>query len=151
MDPHINTNIINNNNDPPEEEEALYIDNSDDEETNNLNHQAILRQQAHAPVGIGRIQGGDSALSRSFASISLANPNAYSSPRLEELVNNTSEGSSIPPEHAIHNSLSSEEQEQVATPASWSIVDTSGGTPPSARSRECNYEGLCAVMSLYQF
>jgi hypothetical protein len=88
-------------------------------------HQALLRQQAHAPAIIpsGRTPSSSSGVSMSI-------PNAYSHPRLEDF-----RISGLPsyqfPEHAISDPSTA------TTPTStsgWCVVETNGGIPPSARS-----------------
>jgi hypothetical protein len=132
-------------------EEPLSMDNSGDEgpqraasvpvpqqnaQQQHHLHQAMLRQQASAPVGIP---------SRSTHYVSnlshvISNPNRYSNPRLDETVNNMVERTSrnVPEHHSVNglNSVSDDADLQISTPASWSVVETYGGTPPSAKSRK---------------
>jgi hypothetical protein len=101
-------------------------------------HQAMLRQQASAPVGIP---------SRPTLNVSnnlshvISTPNRYSNPRLDETVNNTvveRTSRNVPEHHSVNgfNTVSDDADLQISTPASWSVVETYGGTPPSAKSRK---------------
>ena len=95
-------------------------------------HQSLLRQQAHAPVGLGSARFSPSAAG--LGSFSISSPNAYSHPRLEDLGGGANEpqqlASSIP-EHGVSDPS---RQDASATSSGWSIVETNGGIPPSARS-----------------
>lgn len=118
-------------------DEPLTMDNSDDENTGNpptpsVSHQALLRQQAHAPASVSAQIGTN----RSSTSASLSSPNAYSNPRLESLVNQLSMVDRSAPESEI-STTSSYDADGIYSgsgPASWSVVETAGGTPPSPRS-----------------
>jgi hypothetical protein len=130
-------------------EEPLSMDNSGDEgpqraaavpqqnaQQQHRLHQAMLRQQASAPVGLP----SRSTLYVSNLSHAISNPNRYSNPRLDETVNNTVERPSrhVPEHHSANglNTVSDDADLQISTPASWSVVETYGGTPPSAKSRK---------------
>lgn len=146
---------------PPIDEELevpLTMDNSDDEEEltppvidtaataaqeQPQMRQAMLRQQARMPVGIP----SRPAPSISNLSYAMSNPNRSSNPRLDETITvertNMTHGAAVPEQHVVtamnapsSPQLGDDTDRQISTPATWSVVETNGGTPPSARSRK---------------
>ena len=89
------------------------------------------------------------------AGISLSNPNRHSLPRLEDLALNDHQV----PEHHVDDALSS----PTASSSGWSVVETNGGTPPSARSLHAaailngvmyvfgGYDGVSRVNTFHAF
>ena len=126
-----------------------------------ISHQALLRQQAHSvapvrPASAGRIS--------SSASISVSNNSSnhiptvgrnYINPILDDI---NTDRAIPPPEQST-----SLESPQSSAANGWSIVETNGGTPPSARSLHAaailngimyvfgGYDGLQRVNTFHAF
>ncbi len=121
-----------------------------------VSHQAQLRQQAHAPVGLS-----------SRINVATASSTVYSHPpRLEtsnvvvpsEETEHHRTSSFTIPENGIMDSPTSEDNS-----SGWSLVETSGGTPPSPRSLHAaavlngvmyvfgGYDGISRVNTFHAF
>ena len=135
-----------------------------------VSHQAMLRQQAHAPVSINNDATGNNRLGP--IALSLSHPNRYSNPQLEGLNNNINNNLSIEvdqqqqqqisiPEHIDNDGLNSPTGSSSAS--GWSVVETNGGIPPSARSLHAGailngvmyvfggYDGVSRVNTFHAF
>lgn len=117
-----------------------------------VGHQALLRQQAHAPA-------------RGNSSTQIPSANSHLIPRLENLTMVASAlgdghgtSSFSIPEYGIMDSPSSG-----SNTSGWSVVETNGGTPPSARSLHAaamlngvmyvfgGYDGMARVNTFHAF
>jgi len=128
--------VFINDEDPPTIEDA-------ENEGGNLNavargsasghlSQAQLRQQAHLPVGLGNSAGSPSGRANIVAAASAGGargvyPGLHNL-SLSDTIQRPSFGSVHVPEYGEMESPAS------ADTSGWSVVETNGGTPPSARS-----------------
>lgn len=125
-----------------------------------ISHQTMLRQQAHAPVNINRLNPG-LGVNANNISVSLAMPSRHSNPHLEDLGISAEQRPSIPEQHGTFE-LDSTSPVSSSTNG-WSVVDTNGGVPPSARSLHAaallngvmyvfgGYDGVSRVNTFHAF
>jgi hypothetical protein len=130
-----------------------------------VSHQAMLRQQAHFPVGLSNRLSA--ASSNNNLSVSVSNPNAYSHQRLDHLedlnISSEQRHSFASPEHGVNNDNDPNSPMASSTTNGWSVVETNGGTPPSARSLHAaallngvmyvfgGYDGVSRVNTFHAF